>query len=166
MSRPSAARKTSFLGLLAAGTILAATLGQPTGAARAADDQGATGEAIIHADDHPENWLSYGRTYSEQRYSPLDQINRENVGDLKLAWFYEFDSNRGQEGTPLIIDGVLYASTNWSKVKAFKADTGELLWAFDPKVPGNVAVRGCCDTVNRGIAYWNGKVNVGTFVGA
>ncbi|MCH4092257.1 PQQ-dependent dehydrogenase, methanol/ethanol family [Acetobacter sp.] len=165
MSRPSAARKTSFLGLLAAGTILAAALGQPTGAARAADDQGATGEAIIHADDHPENWLSYGRTYSEQRYSPLDQINRQNVGDLKLAWFYEFDSNRGQEGTPLIVDGVLFASTNWSKVKALKADTGELLWAFDPKVPGNVAVRGCCDTVNRGIAYWNGKIYVGTFDG-
>ncbi|NHN83440.1 PQQ-dependent dehydrogenase, methanol/ethanol family [Acetobacter musti] len=165
MIRPASAKRTSLLGILAAGTFLAAALGQPSGPARAADPQGSTGEAIIHADDHPENWLTYGRTYSEQRYSPLDQINRENVGNLKLAWYYDLDTNRGQEGTPLIVDGVMYASTNWSKIKALKADTGELLWAFDPKVPGNIADKGCCDTVNRGIAYWNGKIYIGTFDG-
>ncbi len=127
--------------------------------------QGATGEAIINADKHPGNWLTYGRTYSEQRFSPLDQINKSNVGQLKLAWSYDFDTNRGQEGTPLVVDGVLYATTNWSKVKALDAATGKLLWAFDPHVPGNVADKGCCDTVNRGAAYWNGKIYVGTFDG-
>ncbi|NHO31554.1 PQQ-dependent dehydrogenase, methanol/ethanol family [Acetobacter fallax] len=165
MIRPASAKRTSLLGILAAGTFLAAALGQPAGSARAAGASGDTGEQIIHADDHPENWLTYGRTYSEQRYSPLDKINRENVGQLKLAWINELDTNRGQEGTPLIVDGVMYASTNWSKVRALKADTGALLWAFDPKVPGNIADKGCCDTANRGVAYWNGKVYVGTFDG-
>lgn len=125
----------------------------------------AADQQLVQADSAPQNWLTYGRTYSEQRFSPLDQINRSNVSRLKLAWHLDLDTNRGQEGTPLVVDGVMYASTNWSKVKAVDAATGKLLWAYDPKVPGNVAVRGCCDTVNRGIAYYNGKVYVGTFDG-
>lgn len=133
------------------------------GSAQASPSTDNTGQAIIDADQHPENWLTYGRTYSEQRYSPLDQINTGNVKNLKIAWYYDMDTNRGQEGTPLVVDGVMYATTNWSKVKAFEAATGKLLWEYDPKVPGAVAVRGCCDTVNRGAAYWNGKVIVGTF---
>ena len=124
-----------------------------------------TGTAITNADQHPGDWMSYGRTYSEQRYSPLDQITKDNAGNLKLAWHYDLDTNRGQEGTPLIIDGVMYATTNWSKMKALDAATGKLLWSYDPKVPGNIADRGCCDTVNRGAAYWNGKVYFGTFDG-
>ncbi len=60
-----------------------------------------TGERIAAADSEPGNWLSHGRTYYEQRYSPLDQINADNVKDLKLAWFYDFDTHRGVEATPL-----------------------------------------------------------------
>lgn len=164
MTRPASAKRRSLLGILAAGTICAAALPYAAAPARA-DSQGDTGQAIIHADEHPENWLSYGRTYSEQRYSPLDQINRSNVGNLKLAWYYNLDSNRGQEGTPLIVDGIMYATTNWSKMKALDAATGKLLWEYDPKVPGNIADKGCCDTVNRGAGYWNGKVYFGTFDG-
>jgi alcohol dehydrogenase (cytochrome c) len=132
MTRPASAKRRSLLGILAAGTICAAALPYAAAPARA-DSQGDTGQAIIHADEHPENWLSYGRTYSEQRYSPLDQINRSNVGNLKLAWYYNLDSNRGQEGTPLIVDGIMYATTNWSKMKALDAATGKLLWQYDPK---------------------------------
>lgn len=124
-----------------------------------------TGAAIINADKTPQDWLTYGRTYSEQRYSPLSQINDKNVKQLHIAWYQDFDTNRGQEGTPLVVGGVLYATTNWSKVRAYKADTGQLLWQYDPKVPGNTAVKGCCDTVNRGAAYWNGKIILGTFDG-
>ncbi len=58
---------------------------------------------------------------------------------LGLAWFADYDTNRGQEATPLFIDGVLYVSTAWSKVKAYDARTGKLLWAYDPKVPGEFA---------------------------
>ena len=112
-----------------------------------------------------EQWPSIGRTPDEQRFSPLTQINVDNVGKLGLAWFADLDTNRGQEATPLFIDGVLYISTAWSKVKAYDARSGKLLWAFDPKVPGETAGRGCCDVVNRGVAAWNGKIYVGSYDG-
>ncbi|MEJ1963274.1 MAG: PQQ-dependent dehydrogenase, methanol/ethanol family [Gammaproteobacteria bacterium] len=110
-------------------------------------------------------WVSLGRTPDEQRFSPLAKINTGNVGKLGLAWFADLDTNRGQEATPLYIDGVLYLSTAWSKVKAFDAHTGKLIWAFDPKVPGEFAGRGCCDVVNRGVAAWDGKIFVATYDG-
>ena len=110
-------------------------------------------------------WASVGRTYDEQRFSPLEQINTESVKRLGLAWFADFDTNRGQEATPLAIDGALYVSTAWSKVKAYDARSGRLLWAYDPKVPGEFAGRGCCDVVNRGLAAWNGKIYVASYDG-
>ena len=110
-------------------------------------------------------WLSGGRTPDEQRFSPLKQITTENVSKLGLAWYADFDTNRGQEATPLAINGVLYLSTAWSKVKAYDARTGKLLWAYDPRVPGEFAGRGCCDVVNRGVAAWNGKIYVATYDG-
>ncbi|HEX4675254.1 MAG TPA: PQQ-dependent dehydrogenase, methanol/ethanol family [Steroidobacteraceae bacterium] len=110
-------------------------------------------------------WTSVGRTSDEQRFSPLTQINKDNVTRLGLAWFADFDTNRGQEATPLVIDGVLYVSTAWSKVKAYDARTGRLLWAYDPKVPGEFAGRGCCDVVNRGLAAWHGKIFVASYDG-
>src|SRR5258708_32357857 len=72
-------------------------------------------------------WTSVGRTADEQRFSPLTQINRDNVSRLGLAWFADFDTNRGQEATPLAIDGVLYLSTALSKGKAYDDSTGRLL---------------------------------------
>ena len=120
---------------------------------------------LLNANAEPDQWLSVGRTPDEQRYSPLARINTDNVNKLGLAWFADFDTNRGQEATPLAIDGVLYVSTAWSKVKAYDARTGRLLWAHDPKVPGEFAGRGCCDVVNRGLAAWNGKIYVGTYDG-
>jgi len=107
-------------------------------------------------------WMSHGRDYSEQRFSPLQHIDTGNVGQLGLAWFADFDTRRGQESTPLVIDGVLYVTTAWSKVYAFDAKTGKELWKFDPKVPGEWAVYACCDVVNRGVAAWNGKLYLAT----
>jgi quinohemoprotein ethanol dehydrogenase len=120
---------------------------------------------LAHANAEPGQWMSVGRTYDEQRFSPLKQINTQNVSQLGLAWFADLDTNRGQEATPLMIDGVIYISTAWSKVKAFDAATGRILWEFDPKVPGYFAGRGCCDVVNRGVAAWNGKIFVGSYDG-
>jgi quinohemoprotein ethanol dehydrogenase len=120
------------------------------------------------AADEPQNagqWMSYGRDYAEQRFSPLDQINTDTVRNLGLAWFADFDTHRGQESTPIAIDGVIYVTTAWSKVYAFEAVTGRLLWKFDPKVPGEWAVNACCDVVNRGVAAWKGKVYLGTLDG-
>jgi quinohemoprotein ethanol dehydrogenase len=120
---------------------------------------------LVNANADADNWLSYGRTYDEQRFSPLDQINAGNVGDLGLAWYAEFDTTRGHQASPLIIDGVLYTTTSWSKVHAFNARTGDLLWSYDPQVPGETAHKACCDVVNRGVAAWNGKVFVGALDG-
>ncbi|MGH6966823.1 MAG: PQQ-dependent dehydrogenase, methanol/ethanol family [Phenylobacterium sp.] len=110
-------------------------------------------------------WLTYGRTYDEQRFSPLKQINAQTIGKLGVAWWAEFDTDRGQEATPLIADGVLYTTTAWSKVFAFDAKTGKPLWTFDPKVPGEKGFNACCDVVNRGVALWDGMVYVGTIDG-
>ncbi|MFN3585504.1 PQQ-dependent dehydrogenase, methanol/ethanol family [Phenylobacterium sp.] len=122
------------------------------------------GKRIAAADSNAE-WLSYGKGYSEQRFSPLDKINAGNVGQLGLAWFAEFDTDRGQEATPLVVDGVLYTSTAWSKVFAFDARTGKQLWKFDPRVEGSKGFNACCDVVNRGVAVWKGRVYVGTIDG-
>ena len=118
------------------------------------------------------NWMTYGRTYSEQRFSPLTQINADNANQLGLVGYTDLDVidgkpelSRGQEATPLEIDGVLYVSTSWSNVRAFDAKTGQSLWFYDAKVPRPYAVRGCCDVVNRGVAAWKGKIFVGTLDG-
>ena len=111
------------------------------------------------------NWMTYGGTYSEQRYSPLKQIDKSNVSRLGLAWFADYDTNLRQDGTPLKIDGVIYASTAWSKVYAFDARTGKTLWQYDPKTPGQWVRNLCCGIVNRGVAAWNGKIYVGTLDG-
>ena len=120
---------------------------------------------IVNADQDPSSWLTHGRTYSEQRYSPLDRITTANVKDLKLAWSLDLDTNRGQEATPLVANGVMYSTSAWSKVQAIDPATGKLLWQYDPQVPGERGVMACCDTVNRGVALWNGRVYVGTLDG-
>jgi len=117
------------------------------------------------ADHDAANWMTYGRTYSEQRFSPLTGITAANVGGLGLAWFADFDTNRGQEATPLVIDGVMYVTTAWSMVRAFDAKTGRPLWSYDPEVPRALGVKGCCDVVNRGVAAWAGRLFLGTFDG-
>jgi len=109
--------------------------------------------------------MAVGRTYDEERFSPLTQINADTVSKLGLAWYADFDTNRGQEATPLAIDGVLYLSTAWSKVRAYDARSGRLLWSFDPKVRGEFAGRGCCDVVNRGLAAWHGNIYVAAYDG-
>ncbi len=121
--------------------------------------------ARIAAANKNGEWLSVGRTYDEQRFSPLTKIDTTNVSTLGLAWYHEFDTDRGQEATPVMIDGVLYTTTAWSKVYAFDAKTGALKWSFDPKIDGSKAFDACCDVVNRGVAVWKGKVYVGVLDG-
>lgn len=134
-----------------------------------ANSQGSSGAAasarLVNASSEPQNWLMHGGTYAEQRYSAIKTINAETVDTLGLAWSLELDTNRGQETTPLIVDGVMYVTTAWSKVIAINASSGKTLWQFDPKVPGESAVRGCCDVVNRGAAFHDGRIFFGTFDG-
>ena len=120
---------------------------------------------IVKAESQPGNWLTHGRTYSEQRFSPLRTINDQSVRRVGLAWYFDLDTDRGQEATPIVVDGVMYFSTAWSKVFALNAATGTRLWSYDPKVPPEWGVNACCDVVNRGVAVWEGKIYIGTLDG-
>lgn len=154
--------------------VLALGLAAVTGQASAANSVPLAGDArhppvtderLANANRESQNWLSYGRTYDESRYSPLDQINDRNVGRLGLAWSFEFPDNRGLEATPLVVDGVIYTVGAWNRVFALDAKTGELLWQFDPQVPKGIVVRACCGPVSRGLAVWQDKVFVATLDG-
>ncbi len=147
--------------ILAAVLPLAACINHAPSAALAT---GGVTDAMLVAAPEGE-WLSYGRDYAEQRYSPLTGISDQNASQLGLAWTADLDTARGQESTPLMHDGVLYVSTAWSMVKAYDARTGTLKWAYDPKVPKETLVRACCDAVNRGVALYGDKVYVGTLDG-
>ncbi|AKH42190.1 PQQ-dependent dehydrogenase (methanol/ethanol family) [Altererythrobacter atlanticus] len=124
-----------------------------------------TEERLLSAENDPDNWLGHGRTYAEQRFSPLSDINDGNISQLSLAWAVELDTNRGQEATPIVVDGIMYVSIAWSKVMAVDAASGEVLWTHNPNVDGRKAAHACCDVVNRGVAVWEGKVFIGTIDG-
>lgn len=123
------------------------------------------GARIAAVGREPRNWPSHGRGYAEQRYSPLDAIDTENVARLGLAWAFELPTTRGQEATPIVVDGVMYFTGAWSQVFALDAASGEPLWTYDPQVPRSWAKYACCDVVNRGVALWRGKVFVATLDG-
>jgi len=121
--------------------------------------------ALKNAASTPDRWLTYGLDYAETRYSTLKQIDATNVSRLGLAWTAEIGpGGGGQEATPLVVDGVIYAITNWSIVYAIDARTGKELWKFDPKVDRAISrdatARICCGVVQRGIALYQDKVYV------
>src|SRR3990170_6739297 len=145
----------------ARGAIVAVALSNSVAASAA----GVAAGRILGAANNNADWLTHGRTYDEQRFSPLARIHQGNVGDLKLAWYFDLDTTRGQEATPLVIDGVMYVTSAWSKVFALDARTGRELWRFDPKGEGAKAIDACCDVVNRGVAAWGARVFVGTLDG-
>jgi quinohemoprotein ethanol dehydrogenase len=120
---------------------------------------------LRRADQDAANWLMYGRTYDDHRFSPLKQINEETVPKLGLAWSRELGTTRGLEATPLVESGIIYTTGAWSVVFAIDAKTGKLLWTYDPKVSRERAYFICCDVVNRGVALLRGKVYVGTLDG-
>jgi quinohemoprotein ethanol dehydrogenase len=122
-------------------------------------------QRLLNADAERGQWLSHSRTYDEQYFSPLDQINDKNIDKLGLTWFVDLPTNQNIESTPLMIDGVLYLTLPWSKVMALDAKTGKQLWLYDPKVAGAWNINLCCGVDNRGAAAWNGKIIFGTLDG-
>jgi quinohemoprotein ethanol dehydrogenase len=147
-------RKTRTLFFSAIGFVLAtwAVFGQQ---ARRVDDL-----ALRNAGKTGEDWLTYGSTPAETRYSPLKQIDTTNVGRLGLAWSYDVGpGGGGQEATPLFYNGTLYSITNWSIVFAVDARTGKEKWRWDPEVNRQaVQPKICCGVVNRGLALYQGKI--------
>ena len=111
------------------------------------------------------DWPLHGLTAAEDRFSRLSQIDTETIPRLGLAWSYATRSRRGLEATPIVIDGVLYATSSWSVAFALDATTGRELWRYDPQVPRETGRKACCDVVNRGVAYHNGRVYFGSFDG-
>ena len=109
------------------------------------------------------NWLSYGRTYSEQRFSPLNAVNDTNVGNLGVAWYLDLPEHKSLLSTPLVVDGVMYLTGSFAKVIAVDTRTGKTLWTYDPKVIDAAGDRGrvMWDS-NRGAAYWKGRLFIAT----
>lgn len=165
----------TLLAVLGSGALLAAcaTAVASGDTARTAEPGQAGGAAAVTqarmlAPDAPGNvgdWMSHGRTWGEQRFSPLTQINDGNVSRLGLAWYADLGTYRGVEATPLEIDGVLYNVSAWSIVTAYDATNGRVLWTYDPKVPTEFSRITCCGPVSRGVAAWQGKIYVGALDG-
>ncbi len=143
-----------------AGIAIFASLAQAAAPPRPVD-----GARIANADSEPGQWLSIGRTYDEQRHSPLKQITTANVKNLGLAWYADLGSVRGVEASPLMVDGVLYVTQPWNITTAYDARTGKVLWKYDPKVPVKYARIACCDIDARGLAAWKGKIIQATLDG-
>ncbi|MCG6206060.1 PQQ-dependent dehydrogenase, methanol/ethanol family [Rhodopseudomonas sp. HC1] len=123
------------------------------------------GAAIVANAKTTNDWPSYGLDYAETRFSKLDKINTDNVKQLGLKWSYNLQSERGVEATPVVVDGIMYVTASWSVVHAIDTRTGKKLWTYDPGVDRSKGYRGCCDTVNRGVALYKGKVFVGAYDG-
>ncbi len=151
-------RQVLVIGLIAMQALLLQSC-----ATRGAVDQARLGAASTGKDAG--QWMSYGRTWDEQRFSPLDQINEGNVARLGLAWYDDHNTFRGLQGTPLYVDGVLYNVSVWNVVTAYDARNGKVLWRYDPKVARQWARLACCGPSARGIALWQGKVYIGALDG-
>ena len=107
----------------------------------------------------PNNWAIWGGNYAGQRYSELDQINAENVGDLQVAWTFSTGVLRGHEGGPLVVGDTLYIHTPFpNKVFAIDLNDQTIIWKYEPKQDPSVIPVMCCDTVSRGLAYADGKI--------
>ncbi len=113
---------------------------------------------ILNANKEPQNWLTYGGSYSSQRYSTLDQINRENVKNLELKWVFQAKWLDPFETTPLVVDGVLY-TIQGNDVVALDALTGRIFWIYR-YTPAET--RACCGRISRGLAIWGDTLFLAT----
>lgn len=121
----------------------------------------ATNPAQLLDGNNGDDWAAYGQSFGEQHYSPLAQIDVANVKRLGLIWSFDLPAGNPLTG-PLAIGGKLYTATGYSVVRAFDAGTGKLLWTFDPKAPEASGPKLRTGYGSRGLAWWNGKLYVGT----
>jgi quinohemoprotein ethanol dehydrogenase len=112
-----------------------------------------------------DQWLANGRDVGGTYFSPLKDVNTDDVGQLGFAWQYKLGTSRGLEATPIVVDGVMYAVGNWGRLYSLDAATGKEIWTYDPQVDGQWGRYACCDVVNRGLAVWEGKVFVAALDG-
>ena len=117
-------------------------------------------QSVEDAIANPDNFAIWGGNYAGQRYSELDEINKENAGDLQVAYTFSTGVLRGHEGGPLVVDGTLYVHTAFpNKVFSMNLEDKTLNWSYEPVQDGDETIPVmCCDTVNRGLAYADGKI--------
>jgi alcohol dehydrogenase (cytochrome c) len=119
-----------------------------------------TYDRLLQADKTPNDWLTYSGSYKSWRYSGLDQINRDNAKNLKVAWVHQMVTSHRIEATPIVADGVMYVSEPPSNVFALDAATGRPFWHYKRSLPSKINV--CCDAINRGVAVLGDRVYLGT----
>jgi quinohemoprotein ethanol dehydrogenase len=123
-------------------------------------------DAAIAAIEQGGDWLSYGRAYDEQRFSPLTQIDETNIESLGVAWYTDLPNDRTLYGTPLVVDGVMYYEGSWNVLRAVDAATGRQLWEYDPQVIEHAGDRlRIMWDASRGIALYRGRVYIATVDG-
>ena len=123
-------------------------------------------QRLLNSDKEPGNWMSYHGGYKSWHYSALDQINTRNVGKLTEAWSHVASRvNRGLQGFPLAIDGVLYYSSPYNQVYALDGATGQMLWTYKQKLDEDLVARQTHSPYNRGIAAGYGNIFMGTLDG-
>ena len=130
------------------------------GAAVATPSVVSANDEVMALSQDPNNWVMWGRTYDGTRYSPLDQINKDNVGSLQVAWTFSTGVLRGHEGGPLVIGGTMWVHTPFpNKVFSINLADQSINWIYEPKQDAAATVPVmCCDTVYRGLAYADGKI--------
>ena len=117
-------------------------------------------DSVMEAVKDPANWAIQTGDYANTRYSTLDQINKDNVGDLQVAWSFSTGVLRGHEGSPLVIGNMMYVHTPFPNI-VYALDLnedGRIVWKYEPKQNPDVIAAMCCDTINRGVAYADGKI--------
>ncbi len=119
-----------------------------------------TSDRILATAQEPQNWLTYSGNYAGHRFSPLNQINDQNVQNLRVLWSYQVNSLQKFETTPLVVDGIMYITEPPSNVTAIDARTGRTLWKYRRPLANDMRV--CCGQVNRGVAILGNLVYVGT----
>ena len=120
---------------------------------------GQANDKLMALSNDASNWAMPTGDYANTRYSKLDQINAGNVGKLKVAWTFSTGVLRGHEGNPLVVGNMMYVHTPFpNNVYALNLDNGQIVWRYEPKQDPTVIPVMCCDTVNRGVAYGDGKI--------
>jgi len=120
----------------------------------------------IADESNTEEWLTYGRTHSEQRFSPIDDIDTITVKDLTVDWYLDLPNDVALVSTPLVVDGILFFTGTMNRIRAVDATNGKLIWEFDPEVAKHIGTnRKPGWTQSRGISYYKGKIFTATWEG-
>jgi len=119
-------------------------------------------DMLLNADKNPNDWMHYGRDYQSTRYTPLKQINRDNIEDLRAKWYLSFGTLEGQDSQVNKVGDTVYVTTSFNRVIAADVQTGNIKWKYERELPADVYPELCCDVVNRGVAPYLDNVYLAT----